>query len=85
MGDIKQINIKNRTYFFLNYMIKIEDFNPDLVKIDKNSYKNIDIYCIGYITIKCISHHESTDSVNPLYFIVNEVDGFIEESNGKSI
>ena len=41
MGDIKQINIKNQTYFFLNYMIKIEDFNPDLVKIDKKYTKTL--------------------------------------------
>ena len=51
MGSIKQINIKNRTYYFFNDMINIEDFDSNLLKIDKKSYKNIDIYCIGYITI----------------------------------
>ena len=52
MGNIKQITIKNRTYYFFNDMINIEDFDSSLLKIDKKSYKNIDIYYIGYITRK---------------------------------
>ena len=54
----------------------------NLLKIDKKSYENIDIYCIGYITIKNISDYENINSVNPLYLIIGEVDGFIEEKNG---
>ena len=52
MGSIKEINIKNRTYYFFDDMIRIKDFNPDLIKIDKKSFKNIGIHYIGYITIK---------------------------------
>ena len=52
MGNIKQITIKNRTYYFFNDMINIEDFDSGLLKIDKKSFKNIDIYYIGNITIK---------------------------------
>ena len=52
MGTVKQINIKNRTYYFYNDMIDIKKFDSDLLKIDKKSYKNIGIYNIGYITIK---------------------------------
>ena len=33
-------------------MINIKAFNPNLLKIDKKSYKNINIYCIGYVTVK---------------------------------
>ena len=51
MGNIKQINIKNRTYYLFNDMINIKDFDSNLLKIDKKSYKNIGIYNIGYITI----------------------------------
>ena len=54
MGNIKQINIKNRTYYFHTDIINIEEFNSSLLKIDKKSYKDIDIYYIGYITIKKI-------------------------------
>ena len=63
-------------------MINIENFNPRLLKIGKKSYKNIDVYYIGYITIRDIGDYESIHSVNPLYFIVGEVDGYIEEKNG---
>ena len=52
MGNIKQINIKNRTYYFFNDKITIKDFDSSLLKIDKKSYKNIGTYNIGYITIK---------------------------------
>ena len=55
MGNIKQINIENRTYDFFNYMIKnfhIKDFDSSLLKIYKKLYKNVGIYNIGYITIK---------------------------------
>ena len=54
MGNIKQINIKNRTCYFLNDMINIKDFGPNLIKIDKKSYKNIGISHIGYITKKVL-------------------------------
>ena len=52
MGNIKQINIKNRTFNFFNDMINIKDFDPNLLKIEKNSYKEISIFNIGYIKIK---------------------------------
>ena len=44
MRKIKEINIKNRTYCFFNDMINIKNFDSNLIKIDKKSYKNIDIY-----------------------------------------
>ena len=63
-------------------MIGIKDFDSNILKIDKNSYRNIDIYYIGYITIKSISNHNNINSVNPLYFTIGEADGYIEENNG---
>ena len=52
MGNIKEINIKNQTYYFFDDMVNIKDFDSNLLKIDKKPYKNIDIYYIGFITIK---------------------------------
>ena len=52
MGNIKEVNIKNCTYYFFDDMVNITNFDPNLLKIDKKSYKNIDIYYIGYITMK---------------------------------
>ena len=69
MGNIKQINIKNRTYYFSNDMINIKDFDASLTKIDKNSYKNIGIYHIGYIIMKSISDCENINSVNLRYLV----------------
>ena len=43
MKTIKQIDIKNRTYYFYNDMIDIKTFDSDLLKIDKKSYKDIGI------------------------------------------
>ena len=80
MGEVKQINIKNRTYYFYNDIIDLKHhFEPNLVKIDKKSYKNIDIYYIGYITIKKIDDYESIYSVNPLYLHIDHASGYIEE------
>ena len=44
MGTVKQINIKNRTYYFYNDMIDIKTFNSNLLEIDKKSYEDIGIY-----------------------------------------
>ena len=73
MGNIKQINVKNCTYYFFDDMITSKDFDPSLLKIDKKSYKNIGIYYIGYITMKD-SDHVKINGVNPLYLIISEVD-----------
>ena len=54
MGNIKQINIKNRTYYFFNDMINTKNFDLSPLKIDKKAIFIIDIYYIGYITIKNI-------------------------------
>ena len=81
MGTVKQINIKNLTYYFYNDKINIKDFESNLLKIDKKSYKNIGIYNIGYITIKKIDDYENIYSANPLYLLVNHASGYIEEKN----
>ena len=39
MENIKGINIKNKTYHFFDYMINMDNFNPDLRKINEKSYK----------------------------------------------
>ena len=58
MRVVKQIDIKNRTYYFYND-IDIKNFDARLFKIDKKSYKNIGIYNIGYITITRIDDCEN--------------------------
>ena len=77
MGLVKQIDIKNRTYYFYNDMINIKKFDSNLLKIDKKSYKDIGIYNIGYITIKKIDDYENIYSINPLYLIIDHTSRYI--------
>ena len=79
MEEIKQINIKNRSYYFYNDIIDLKDFDAKLSKIDKKSYKNLDIYYIGYIMIKKFDNCESIYSVNSLYLCIIQERGHIEK------
>ena len=81
-ADNKSMSIKNRAYYFFNDMINIEVFDSNILKIDIKSYKNIDIYYIGYITIKKVDDCENINSVNPLYLLIDHASGYIEEKNG---
>ena len=63
------------------FWAKLKSFEPNLLKIDRKSNKNIAIYNIGYITIKKIDNYENTYSVNPLYLLVNHANGYIVEKN----
>ena len=83
MGSIRKINIKNRPYYCFDCMITIKNFDPNLLSIDKISFKHINavIYNIGYIAMKSLDH-VNIDSENPLYLIFNNVDRYIKESNG---
>ena len=76
MKSIKQINIKNRLYYFFNGMTNTKNFDSNLINIDKISFKstNTVIYNIKYITI-------NIDSETPLYLSFNNTDGYIKESN----
>ena len=79
MGSVKELNIKNQTYYFYNDMIDIRNFHSNLLKIDKKSYEDIDIYYIGYITIKKFSVCENIHSVNSLYLIIHSATGYFKE------
>ena len=81
MGTIRQIDIKNRTYYFYNDIIDIQDFDSNLLKIDKKSYKDIGIYNIGYITKKEVDDCKNINSVNPLHLNITHANGYIEEKS----
>ena len=83
MEEVKELDIKNRTYCLFNDMINIKNFHSNLLKIDKKPYKGIDIYYIGYITIKQIGDCENIHSVNPLYLIIHSATGHFKEKYGE--
>ena len=81
MDTTKQINMKNRTYYFYNNIIDLKNFDVRLLKIDKKSYKDINIYNIGYVTKKKNGNCMNINSVNPLYLGITHVNGYIEEKD----
>ena len=77
---IKSLDIKNRSYYFWDNHIYIEDFDPKNLKLDKKeSLLNIDIYYIGYVTKKRIYNF---NSINPLYLVIQTVEGYVEKMVG---
>ena len=66
MGEVKQINIKNWTYYFYNDQINLKDFDASLLKVDQKNCNEIGIYYIGYVTFKEIANWNNINSVNPL-------------------
>ena len=86
MGETKELNIKNQTYYYFDDMINIRKFKSDLLKIDKKSHRDFDIYYIGYITInkfEKLSDYKNIHSVNPLYLIIHPATGYFKEKNGE--
>ena len=83
MGKTKELNIKNWTYYFLDDTIDIKHFHSILLKIDKKYSKDIDVYYIGYITIKMFSDCENIHCANPLYLIIHSATGYFKEKYGE--
>ena len=75
MENIKQINIKSGTYNFFNDMINIKDFNSSLPKI-------LVLTTLSTLQTKKFDDYENIYSANPLYLMIGEVIGHIEENNG---
>ena len=80
MGKVKQINIKNWNYYFYNDQITLKDFDARLLEVEKKDYE-IDIYYIGYVTVKKIANCNNINSVNPLYLTIDEMIGSFEEKS----
>ena len=82
MGKVKQIDIKNRTYYFYKDQINLKGFDASLIKVDKKNNKEIDIYYIGYVTFKEIANCNNINCVNLFHLIINKMIGHFEEKNG---
>ena len=66
-------------------MINIKKFDPNLLSINKMSYKNTvaDVYNIKYIIMESINN-QNIDSENSLCLILNDVDGYIIEISNEN-
>ena len=76
----KDLDLKNLTYYFLNDILNIKKSDPNNIKIDKKSDKNIIIYYIEYVTVKDLKYVK-INNVNPLYLSFSKVNGYFEEIN----
>ena len=79
MGELKQINIKNRKYYFYNDIIDLDEFDKSKIKVDKKDFNGIDIYYLGYEHKKKISECNIINSVNPLYLRIVVMNGQFEK------
>ena len=71
--ELKEINIKNRTCYYFDDIIKIEDLEIDNILMDEKSYENILVYNISYKTLI---------DVKPLRIRFDKIDGFIKVYGG---
>ena len=71
--ELKEINIKNRTCYYFDDIIKIEDFDLDSISIGEKSYKNILVYNISY---------ETLIDAKPLRIRFDKIDGFMRVTDG---
>ena len=85
MGNVKDLNIKNQTYYYFDDMIDIRNFESNLPKTDKKFHRVFDIYYIGYLTIKKFINwdYENIHNLNPLYLIIHSATRYFKEKNGE--
>ena len=79
METTKEINIKNRTYYYYNDIIDLDEFDESKKKADKKGFNDIDIYYLGYEYKKKITDCNVIKSVNPLYLRVVDIKGQFEK------
>ena len=67
-NKLKEIHIKNCAYYFFDDLINIKNLDPNEIKIDEKSYKNILSYYVGHVI---------SNGVKPLHLIINKVNEYI--------
>ena len=75
MGELKQINIKNRSYYFYNDIIDLDEFDGSKIKVDKKIFNDINIYYLDQEYQKQITECNEINSVNPLYLRITDMKG----------
>ena len=86
MVEIKQINIKNRTYYFYNDIINLDEFDVSKIKVDKKFFFNdIDIHYLGYEYKKKVTEYNKINSVNPLYLRIIDMKDQFKKGKGNNV
>ena len=73
MRELKEINIKNRSYYFYNDIIDFDEPDESKIKLDKKDFIGIDIYYLGYEYKTKITECNVTNNVNPLYLRIRDI------------
>ena len=85
MREIKQINIKNRTYYFYNDIIDLDEFDASKIKFDTKNFNGIGIYYLGYEYKKKITECNVINSVNPLYLRIIDMKDQFKKGKGDNV
>ena len=85
MGEIKQINVKNRTYYFYNNIIDLDEFDESKIKVDIKMFNDNGIYYLGYKYKKKITEFNEINSVNPLYLKIADIKGQFKKGKGDNV
>ena len=85
MEEIKQINIKKRTYYFYNDVINLDEFDGSKIKVDRKHFNDTDIYYLGYEYKKKITKYNEINSVNPLYLRIKDMKGQFKKGKGDNV
>ena len=79
--DIKSLEIKTKTNYNWDDIAYINNFDVNLLEIIKRESRiSANIYCIGYV----LNPYYDYNTINPLYFVINHLIGYIEEIIGSS-
>ena len=79
--DIRSLEIKTKTSYNRDDIICVNDFDVNILEIIKRESKiGVNIYYIGYV----LELNYGFNTINPLYFVINRLIGYIEEIKGSS-
>ena len=79
------MNIKNRTYYFHNDIINLDEFDESKIKVDRKNFNDIDIYYLGYEHKKKITECNEINSVNPLYLRIKDMKGQFKKGKSNNV
>ena len=85
MVETKQIDNKNRTYYFYNNVINLDEFDGSKIKADKKYFNGIDIYYLGCEHRKKITKCDKISSVNPLYLRIKDMKGQFKKGKADNV
>ena len=78
---VESLKIKNKSNYFWDNMVYLDDFDVKLVKVVKQESRiGVDIYYIGYV----LEPDDDINSISPLYLVVKHLFGRVEKIQGSS-